>query len=130
MRLKVITPVKTVLDCAVLRIVAEAPDGCFGMLPRHIDFVSSLVPGILTYETKDGVERFLGVNTGTLVKCGSEVLVSVLGAIASDRLEQLESRVAAEFRTIDEEERAARSAMARLEAGMVRRFLDLERETG
>lgn len=129
MRLKVITPVKTVLDCDVVRIVAEAPNGSFGMLPQHIDYVSSLVPGILTYETEGGDERFLGVNAGTLVKCGSQVLVSVLGAIVSTRLEELEPRVVAEFRVIDEEERAARSALARLEAGMVRRFFDLERES-
>lgn len=128
MRLKVVTPLEIVLDREVIRIVAEAPDGSFGMLPRHADYVSLLAPGILTYETEAGIERYLGVNSGTLVKCGEEVLISVMNAIGSDRLEDLGRRVADEFKAQDEEERTARSALARLEAGMVRGFFDLERE--
>ena len=130
MRLRVITPQRTVLDTEATRIVAEAPDGAFGMLPRHADYVSLLAPGILTYETDDGAEHYVGVNSGTLVKCGAEVLVSVMGAVKSDRLETLGARVAQEFRAEDEEERSARSALTRLEAGMLRRFLELERDGG
>jgi F-type H+-transporting ATPase subunit epsilon len=128
MRLRVITPLDTVLETEVARLVAEAPNGSFGMLPRHADFVSLLVPGILTYETEDGTEHYLGVNSGTLVKCGGEVLVSVLGAVQSDRLEELGGLVAREFRVQDEEEREARSALTRLEAGVLRRFSELGRK--
>ena len=74
------------VDRTVRRIVAEGPDGCFGMLPGHIDFVSELVPGILVYETEDGAERFVAVNAGTLVKCGGEVRVAVRGAVEGDDL--------------------------------------------
>lgn len=130
MRLKVITPTGTVLNEEVTRIVAEGPDGAFGMLPRHADHVSLLSPGILTYETQGGTERYVGIDSGTLVKCAVEVLVSVLGAVKSDRLEGLGQRVAREFSVQDEEEREARSALARLEAGFVRGFLDLERGRG
>ena len=130
MRLEVITPVEVVLDIEVTRIVAEAPGGAFGMLPRHAGFVTLLVPGILTYETDAGRERYVGINSGTLVKCGGEVLVSVLGAVLSDRLETLARRVAEDFKTQDDEERQARSALARLEAGMVRHFQKLEWGTG
>ncbi|WP_306734203.1 F0F1 ATP synthase subunit epsilon [Marimonas arenosa] len=126
MRLEVITPVEVILDIEATRIVADAPNGAFGMLPRHADFVTLLVPGILTYETEDGREGYVGINSGTLVKCGSEVLVSVLGAVLSDRLEDLAQRVVEDFKTQDEEERQARSALARLEAGMVRHFQKLE----
>jgi len=125
MRLEVITPMAVCVDRTVRRIVAEGPDGCFGMLPGHIDFVSELVPGILVYETEDGAERFVAVNAGTLVKCGGEVRVAVRGAVEGDDLGVLRERVEAEFRQHDEEERDARAALARLEAGMVRRFRDL-----
>jgi F-type H+-transporting ATPase subunit epsilon len=113
------------VDRPVRRIVAEAPDGFFGMLPRHVDVVAELVPGILLYETADGAERFVAVNAGTLVKCGDDVRVAVRGAIDGDDLTALRARVEADFRGRDEAERDARAALARLEAGMVRRFRDL-----
>lgn len=125
MRLEVITPMAVCVDRPVRRIVAEGPDGRFGMLPGHIDFVSELVPSILLYATENGAERFVAVNSGTLVKCGHEVRVAVRGAVEGDDLGDLRKRVEAEFRQHDEEERDARAALARLEASMVRRFRDL-----
>jgi len=113
------------VDRPVRRIVAETPDGHFGMLPDHVDFVAELVPGILLYETEDGAERFVAVNSGTLVKCDDEVHVAVRGAIEGDELSELRARVEADFRRRDEDEREARAALARLEAGMIRRFRDL-----
>ena len=125
MRLEVITPMAICLECPVRRIVAEAPDGYFGMLPGHVDFVTELVPGVLTYETADGQEHFVAVNSGTLVKCGETVRVAVRGAIAGDDLAALRLRVETDFRRRDEAEREARAALARFEAGMVRRFREL-----
>lgn len=126
MRLEVITPQHVCIDREVVRIVAEAPDGHFGMLPNHGDFVSELVPGILFYEAPDGAERFVAVHSGTLVKCGAHVRVAVRGAIEGSDLAWLRERVETEFREKDELERDARAALARLEASMFRRFRDLE----
>ena len=42
MRLEVITPGRICVDAAADRIVAEAPDGHFGILPNHGDFVTEL----------------------------------------------------------------------------------------
>jgi F-type H+-transporting ATPase subunit epsilon len=126
MRLEVITPARRCVDRAVRRIRAEAPDGHFGLLPRHGDFVTELVPGILLYDPGDGAERFVAVNSGTLVKCGARVTVAVRGAIEGDDLALLRRRVEEEFRRQDDDERAARAALARLEASMVRRFRELE----
>jgi F-type H+-transporting ATPase subunit epsilon len=125
MRLEVITPSHVCLDRQVVRIVAEAPDGHFGMLPNHGDFVTELVPGILVYEPEQGEERFVALNFGTLVKCGPHVRVAVRSAIEGSDLGWLRARVETEFRQADEDEREARAALARLEASMVRRFRDL-----
>ena len=126
MRLEVVTPMRVRLDRAVRRIVAEAPDGHFGMWPGHGDFVTELVPGILVFETEEGAERFLAVHAGTLVKLGDHVRVAVQAAIEGDDLARLRDRVETEFRRQDEDEREARAALARLEASMIRRFQDLE----
>jgi len=127
MRLKVITPTRVVLDEPVTRIVAEAPDGAFGVLPRHVDYVSQLDAGVLLFTAADGTERYLGVNEGTMVKCGRDVFVSTREAIEGDDLATLSANVAEAFGELDEEEKIARSALARLEAGIVRRFIDLQR---
>jgi F-type H+-transporting ATPase subunit epsilon len=110
----------------VRRIVAEAANGVFGILPRHMDHVTQLAAGVLVFETEKGVEQFVGVNAGTLVKAGPTVMVAVRDVIMSDDLGHLRQSVEAEFRRPTEEEREARSALARLEAHMIRRFRELQ----
>ena len=125
-RLKVILPSEILLDEAVAKIVAEAQDGWFGVLPRHVDFVSALVPSVLIYVDKEGVERFLGIDEGILVKCAANVQVSTRKAVLGNNLQNLRHAVQAEFLEIDDREKSARSALARLEAGVVRRFVELQ----
>ncbi len=54
------------------------------------------------------------------------MLVAVRRAIEGEDLPGLRQRVEAEFLQMDEGERLARSATARLEAGIVRRFVAFE----
>lgn len=84
MELRIITPEKVVRREDVCRIVAEASDGVFGILPRHMDHVTQLVAGVPVYETDEGAEHFVGVNAGTLVKTGPTVMVAVRAAIEGD----------------------------------------------
>lgn len=126
MRLKLLTPTEVVLDEPVDKVVAEAENGFFCLLPRHVDFVAALVPGILYY-TAEGTERLAAVDQGTLVKCADQVLVSVLDAVPGTDLGALQAKVEASFRVVEEEERRARSALARLEAATLRGLADLER---
>jgi len=126
MRLKVLLPTQVLIDREVGKIVGEAKNGSFGMLPRHIDFATALTPGILLYETEDGEELYLGMDEGLLVKCGEEVLVLTHSAFPGDDLQTLRETVRERYLELDERERSARSALARLEAGMVRRFIDLK----
>jgi len=126
MRLKVLLPAGVLLDNAVQKVIAEAENGSFCLEPRHIDFVAALVPGILIYTSEDNVEGFLAVGEGTLVKCGKEVLVSVRNAVHGTELGVLKAALETQFREMDEYEHSARSALARLEAGVMRRFIELE----
>jgi F-type H+-transporting ATPase subunit epsilon len=128
MRLKLLLPTEVLVEAKVRKIIAEAENGLFCLLPRHIDFVAALVPGILYYTTDEGREQLMAVDEGTLVKCGDEVLVSVLNAVEGTDLNQLQSTVAESFRSLDEEERRARTALARLETGALRRILELEKQ--
>jgi F-type H+-transporting ATPase subunit epsilon len=126
MHLQVIEPTRTVVDATTPRIVAEALNGSLGLLPRHADFVTALAPGILTYESDGGIERHVAVDEGLLVKIGETVLVSTPHAVAGDALGTLRRRVEESFVERDEHQRRVRGAAARLEADLVRRFVELE----
>ena len=128
MHLKLLLPTEVLISEPVTKIIAEAVNGSFCLLPRHIDFVSSLVPGILSFTTADGEEIFVAVDEGTLVKCGEQVLVSTLNAVRGVDLAQLRLTVEERFMELDEHERVARTALARLEAGTIRRFIELEEQ--
>jgi len=125
MRLILLLPGETLLDTKVSKVIAEAADGSFCLLPRHVDCVAALVPGLLIYLTPQGEEQFLAVDTGTLVKQGAEVRVSVRRAVQSTDLAALKTTVEQQFKRLDEHESSARSALARLEASVMRRFVEL-----
>ncbi len=50
MKLTVRLPAQILFEEEVSRIRAEAENGWFGLLPKHIDFVTALVPGVLTFQ--------------------------------------------------------------------------------
>jgi F-type H+-transporting ATPase subunit epsilon len=127
MRLKIMLPAEILVDQEVKKVTAEAENGSFTMLPRHIDFTAALVPGLLSFVTKDDDEEFLALDEGILVKCGSEVLVSTRNAVIGPDLGQLRNTIEREFKQLDEHERVTRSAFARLEADLVRRLIELEK---
>jgi F-type H+-transporting ATPase subunit epsilon len=126
MTLKLLLPEQVLLDEPVDKVVAEGPGGSFGLLPRHIDFVSPLVPGLLSF-TQAEDESFVAVDEGVLVKCGDEVLVSVRDAAIGPDLASLEATVHDRFEERREQEKAMHSALAKLEAEVVRRFTELPR---
>ena len=127
MRLKVVLPTDIVIDKEVIKVIAEAENGSFCLLPRHIGFVSVLVPGLLSYVCPGGQEEFIAVDKGILVKCGPDVVVSTGQALAGADLGMLKRAIEKKFNLMDERQKKANSAVAKLEASLVRRFLELER---
>ncbi len=126
MKLKVLLPTQVFLEEKVTRVIAEAENGSFCLLPRHIDFATSLVPGILSFQGKGGTEEFVAVDGGVLVKCGPEVSVSTRNAVRSSDLRGLRQTVKEEFRVLDEREKKAHTALARLEASFVQHYIEIE----
>ncbi|MCB0128834.1 MAG: F0F1 ATP synthase subunit epsilon, partial [Caldilineaceae bacterium] len=124
-QLKVLLPTAVLVDEPVVKVIAEAENGSFCLLPRHVDFVAALVPGLLSFTTAEGVEEFLAVDEGILVKQGDDVRVSVINGVRGGALAELRALVTQQFERLDERERRARSALARMEADFVRRFIEL-----
>jgi F-type H+-transporting ATPase subunit epsilon len=131
LHLRLLVPSSVLLDTHVSRISADAGHGSFTLLPRHVDFVAALVPGLLAYQGSEAGEAFAAVDEGLLVKCGREVTIATRRAVVGGMLGRLRQTVEREFRSVDEHERAARGVVARLEADFIRRLLELgERARG
>src|SRR5664280_1529343 len=126
MMLKILLPAEILIKQEVKKIVAEAENGSFCLMPNHIDFVATLAPGIFTYEPAQGGQELLAMDVGTLVKKGSNVLVSTRNAVRAPDLGKLKQVVVEKYDILDEREKMVRSASARLEASLIRRFVELK----
>ncbi len=123
MKLKVLLPFQIfVEESDVLRVVAETPEGSFGLLPHRLDCVAALAPGILIYETESRGEACLAVDEGVLIKTGPEVLVSVRNAVTGTDLGQLRAAVEQEFLSLDEQERSVRLLLSKMEGEIIHRM--------
>lgn len=129
MRLKVLLPFKVFAEKRdVRRIVAESGSGSFGLLPNRLDCAAALVPGILSYETKDEGEVNIAVDQGVLVKTGTEVLVAVRNAIGGLELGELHKAIEQEFLNLDAQEQTVRSVLAKMEGDLIRRLATLNHD--
>ena len=127
MHLKVLLPFGIFAEkTGVSRIVAEAREGSFGLLPHRLDCVAALAPGILTYESDAEGEVYVAVDQGVLVKTGLDVLVSVRNAIGGTDLGQLHEAVKREFLTLNDQEQTVRNVMAKMESGLIRRLAEFQ----
>lgn len=119
MHLKILLPFKVFADISnVSNIVVETSKGSYGLLPQRLDCVAALVPGIFMYEI-NGAAKYLAVDTGVMVKAGSEVLVSVRNAIGGGDLGKLSELVMNEFIKQDETESSMRAVTLKLESGFI-----------
>jgi F-type H+-transporting ATPase subunit epsilon len=129
MNLKVLLPFQVLAEkTGVTRIVAETREGSFGLLPRRLDCVAALAPGILIYENDAEGEVYVAVDEGVLIKTGPDVLVSVRNAIAGRDLRRLREEVEREFLNLDEREQSVRLALAKIESGFMRRLAEFHHE--
>ncbi|MGJ0452794.1 MAG: F0F1 ATP synthase subunit epsilon [Methylocystis sp.] len=124
MNLKILLPFEIFAEkTGASRIVAETPEGSFGLLPHRLDCVAALTPGILTYETELEGEVYVAVDEGVLVKTGLDVLVSVRNAIAGPDLGQLRETVEREYLRLNEQEQNVRTVLAKMEGDLIRRMV-------
>jgi F-type H+-transporting ATPase subunit epsilon len=126
MKLTILTPRHAIVDEEVTKVTGEADNGLFSLLPGHVDYVAGLVPGLLSYEDASGDESIVAVDEGVLVKLGDRALVSCRDAVTGPGLDELARTVTDRFETLDEQEKEARTALARMEADLVRNLLQSE----
>ncbi|NCO60757.1 F0F1 ATP synthase subunit epsilon [bacterium] len=76
LHLEVVTPERVVVSEDVLGVVAPGSMGEFGILPGHVPFLTSLVPGELRYNSGSRSER-LAVSSGFAEVSNNRVSVLV-----------------------------------------------------
>lgn len=126
MQLKVMEPEQILVNRTVDKIIAEGLNGSFCLKPRHVDFVSVLRMGILMYEV-DGEEFFIAVDEGILVKCGGQVLISVLNGVEGNDLSKLEQVVRKEIDRTEALNKATEIALKSMETELLLHFMKLDK---
>lgn len=124
MRLVVATPAAMIVEADDVREVrAEDPSGGFGIRPGHADFVTVLTISVLSWQDKDGTERYVAVRNGVLsVKDGALVTIATRDARAGQSLAELRSDILEHFRRTDMEEAEMRRTANRLHAATIRQL--------
>jgi len=129
MNLKILLPHKVFMNTtSVNRVVVDTNSGSYGFLPQRLDCVAALVPGILTYETASGAVHYVAVDEGVLIKTENEIQVSVRNAIGGADLGKLRETIEREFINLNESERIARTAVAKLESEFIQSIKKLRQE--
>ena len=105
LQLRVVTPQREVLDETVAMVTAEGTLGQFGVLPKHIAFVTSLEPGILKAKTPSGSEHELAVKGGF-----AEVRDDVVTVLADEVVMPTEIDAAKARATLEAAEKALAEA--------------------
>ena len=124
MRLKILTPVQIEVDTFIQKVDFEALDGFFTLLPKHIDFVTSLKQTIVQYQTNDKV-YYVACDRGVVVKKADEVTISTSIAIQNDDLEKLKKTIAFDFKQMEQERKEVLVSMSRLELGLTKGLMNL-----
>ncbi len=131
MRLVITQPDRLLFDQPVDQVIYEDHDGSRGVMRRHIDFASTLSPGLLTARARepDMTEYLFAVDAGLVVKQGETFHVATRRCVQGDNLSTLKETVEKTFKKRDEKEERSRSALRLLEADFLRQFVEHEEES-
>jgi F-type H+-transporting ATPase subunit epsilon len=127
MRLEILVPGGVVLDTPVCGLRAADRSGFFGLWPNHQDFVTLLVPCILSYRDENSREHYAAVDGGVLVLQKGQVSIATREAVLADRIEEVGDVAAAMLAARRDEERLARAEFAELQAALLRELPKAER---
>lgn len=129
MNLKILIPYQIFYEKNnVRRIIAETECGSVGLLPHRLDCVLALSPGILIYQCDSESETYIATDEGVLVKAGTNVFISVRQAIRGTNLSNLKDEIQKQFLNLNQDQKSARTMMAKMESGFIHRFAEFQNE--
>lgn len=125
MKLRIVTPLAVIVDeDDVSALQAEDATGRFGILPRHADFLTSLVISVVSWRRGDKARRYCAVRRGVLsVVDGREIAIATREAVTGDDLATLDETVLARFRADLDAERTEHVESTRLQLNAIRHIM-------
>lgn len=111
-------------------LVAEDETGSFGILAGHAPFLTVLEPGLVRLHRRDGDALFLAVPGGLLRVAAGRVVLVARRCFRGRDPHELARRLAEELARAALARAERRRRLERLEAEMLRRLVELEREHG
>ncbi len=126
MNLILSTPTEILVNTAIEKIEVEAIDGFFTLLPKHIDFVTALKSGIISY-VANGKKHYAACDHGVLVKKGAEVHLSTAMAVLGENLDVLQKTIDTTFKQLEQERKELNLSMTRLELGLTKGLMSLNK---
>lgn len=114
-----------VVDAPGVRSVrAEDASGGFGLWPGHVDFLTVLSVGVLSWRQADDTWQHCAVRRGVLtMRRGCALSIATREAVLCDDLDQLEHQVLAQLRQRQDAEDTARRESRQLEVRALRELV-------
>jgi F-type H+-transporting ATPase subunit epsilon len=131
-KLRIVTPLSVVVEEDDVRSLrAEDDSGSFGILPRHVDFLTSLTISVVTWQSHDGARHYCAVRRGVLsVTGGREIAIATREAVTGDDLATLDETVLAKFHADVEAERTEHVESTKLQLNAIRKLVGHLRPAG
>lgn len=86
MRVKIVTPERTVIDCEATQVAVPGTKAPFAMRKGHQAIISSLLPGRVKITTPEGVERVVHIEGMGMVEQHDDVVTILAGtAVEAER---------------------------------------------
>ncbi|MBQ6985854.1 MAG: ATP synthase F1 subunit epsilon [Oscillibacter sp.] len=95
-RVHILASDRDFFDGACTSIRLPTVDGEIGIMSRHINLVTALVPGEMWYRLPDGTERTAAISHGLLRMENNDVLILVDSAEHPEEIDMVRARRAAE----------------------------------
>ncbi len=124
---RIITPkaIKSVENISFFR--AEDKSGSFGILPRHIEFLTILEPAIAIAVIEDK-ECYYAFNSGVLSFRNNALTVTAKEFVQSDKISELLVMIKSSFKEQEEKERLFSDNIENLQNAFIKKMIEMERE--
>lgn len=124
MRLRIFTPLSTVIDEEVESLRAVDASGGFGVLPGHVPFTTALAICIVSWRHADE-EKYCALRGGVLtVARGTKIAIATREAVVGDDLARLDTEVLERFAADAEAERVEHVEAMRAQMNAIRRMIN------
>lgn len=126
---RIITPqaVETIEHISFFR--AEDKSGSFGILPRHIEFLTTLEPSIAIAVIEER-EHYYAFNGGVLSFKGNALTITAKEFVQSDKVSDLLEMIKRSFKAQEEKERMFSENIENLQKAFIKKLIEMERDLG